>query len=528
MFSSSHRIPAWRKLSAQKHVFKSVCKKGGWMRYLPSRYSPPWSNISMLGKIASISQSVKMVSKLVHTQKIWKSFAAAACMLILPNMANADWKAGAASVDITPDFPVRLSGYGSRTSEHKGVTLPLHAKALAVTWEKDPVNVILTVDNCGVPATMRQAVLEEVNKAGWKLADERFALHSSHTHCAPALPGVLPFLFSTELTELEKGNIERYGKLLVAKMTEVVVSALEKQTEAKLDWNEGKVRFAMNRRLKTPTGYANSPNVYGVVDHALPVLRVTAPDGSLRAVFTSYACHCTTLALDTMHPDWAGCAQKEVEQRFPGAVALTAIGCGADQNPYPRRDIAFAERHGADLAQEVVRLVQTSMKPVSGPVSVANKSVELPYDKLPDLNEWKKKAEDKNKWNAQHGRHFLGMLERGESIPTSLPYTVQVWNFSKDLLFINLPGEVVVDYSLRFKREYDINRTWVNGYTNDVPCYIPSQRVWEEGGYEAAGAMTYYGRPTRFASGIEDIIAKAVSNLVPAEFRAPSGAAAQK
>jgi hypothetical protein len=100
---------------------------------------------------------------------------------------------------------------------------------------------------------------------------------------------------------------------------------------------------------------------------------------------------------------------------------------------------------------------------------------------------------------------------------------VQVWAFADSLLTINLPGEVVVDYGLRFKKENDPERTWVNAYTNDVPCYIPSQRVWEEGGYEAAGAMTYYGRPNRFATGIEDIIVRAVKELVPAEFRAGKG-----
>jgi hypothetical protein len=30
--------------------------------------------------------------------------------------------------------------------------------------------------------------------------------------------------------------------------------------------------------------------------------------------------------------------------------------------------------------------------------------------------------------------------------------------------------------------------------------------------------MIYYGRPTRFASGIEDIIASTVTNLVPPNF----------
>ena len=134
------------------------------------------------------------------------------------------------------------------------------------------------------------------------------------------------------------------------------------------------------------------------------------------------------------------------------------------------------------------------------------------------MEEWRAKAADPNKWTAYHARQHLARLERGEKIPAALPYDIQVWNYGNDLLTINLPGEVVVDYSLRFKNEYDPARTWVNSYSNDVPCYIPSQRVWEEGGYEAAGAMIYYGRPTRFAPGIESIIAGTVKQLVPQDF----------
>lgn len=436
------------------------------------------------------------------------------------NPAEAAWKAGAASEEITPTHPVRLSGYGSRTTDHEGVEMPLFAKALALTWESEPPVVMLTVDNCGVPGSMRAEVLARVNKAGWKLDDTRFSLHSSHTHCAPMLPGVLPFLFGKDLTADEQQRVDQYASFLVSKMTEAVVKALNSQTAAQVEWSSGKVRFAMNRRLKTATGYSNSPNFNGPVDHALPVIRVKEADGTLRALYTSYACHCTTLAINKTHPDWAGCAQKELELRFPGVVALTAIGCGADQNPYPRRELSHAVLHGSQLAKEIVRLINAPMKPLAGPVKCTSKEVMLPYDTLPQPDEWKKRTQGDNKWAAQHARHFLGMLDRGEKVPTALPYMVQVWSFADTLLTINLPGEVVVDYGLRFKKENDIARTWVNAYTNDVPCYIPSQRVWEEGGYEAAGAMTYYGRPTRFASGIEEIIAEAVSSLIPAEFKA--------
>lgn len=81
-----------------------------------------------------------------------------------------------------------------------------------------------------------------------------------------------------------------------------------------------------------------------------------------------------------------------------------------------------------------------------------------------------------------------------------------------------LAGEVVVDYSLRLKTEFDATRIWVNAYANDVPCYIPSERILKEGGYEGGGAMVYYDRPARLASGVEDRILKTVHKLMPGSF----------
>ena len=57
---------------------------------------------------------------------------------------------------------------------------------------------------------------------------------------------------------------------------------------------------------------------------------------------------------------------------------------------------------------------------------------------------------------------------------------------------VTIGGEMVVDYSLRLKRELGKRRAvWVVGYSNDVMGYIPSLRVLREGGYEGGGAMRY-------------------------------------
>ena len=74
-----------------------------------------------------------------------------------------------------------------------------------------------------------------------------------------------------------------------------------------------------------------------------------------------------------------------------------------------------------------------------------------------------------------------------------VPYPILVWRFGSDLTLVGLSGEVCVDYALRLKRELDRERTWVAGYANQVPCYIPSDRVLAEGVYEA-GWGSRFGR----------------------------------
>ena len=80
---------------------------------------------------------------------------------------------------------------------------------------------------------------------------------------------------------------------------------------------------------------------------------------------------------------------------------------------------------------------------------------------------------------------------------------------------IGTGGESVVDYSLRFKREFGEGATWVLGYTNTMVAYIPSRRVWEEGGYEGGPHLDEYGHPAwRWAGNVEDRIVKGVHHVV--------------
>ena len=82
-----------------------------------------------------------------------------------------------------------------------------------------------------------------------------------------------------------------------------------------------------------------------------------------------------------------------------------------------------------------------------------------------------------------------------------------------DLTWVTLGGEVVVDYSLRLKQELKDPIVWVSGYSNDVMGYIPSLRVWKEGGYEGGGAMVYSSLPNRWNDQVEADILDTVFSI---------------
>ena len=90
---------------------------------------------------------------------------------------------------------------------------------------------------------------------------------------------------------------------------------------------------------------------------------------------------------------------------------------------------------------------------------------------------------------------------------------VEVALFGEDLILVAMPGETVVDYSLRFKSELAGPAVWVAGYSNDVFGYLPSLKVLEEGGYEGGGAMRYTSLPGPFAPSVEKLVVDKVHEL---------------
>lgn len=421
---------------------------------------------------------------------------------------------GVAQIDITPDYPVRLSGFGFRRTESEGVTQKIWAKALAFADDQHGPAVLITADNLCVPDQITQELAQRLAPK-IHLKRERLSVTASHTHTAPMLKNVAPTLFSGPIPPEHQQNIDRYTAQFIDQLEQVALEAVKAIQPARVSWGLGQATFAVNRRTKG-----------GPVDHDLPILVVRNPQGDLRAIYFSYACHCVTLSNNKISGDWAGFAQDEVQKLFPGAIALASVGCGADSNPSSgvtgdKTDICADQ--GRQIATEIKRLLNTDLKPITQRPVVHYARLDLAFDTPRSRAEWEQRAQNTDAAVAYHARVNLARLDRGESLPAHLNYPIQSWIFGDQLAIVLLPGETVVDYSLRLKREFDRFRLWVNGYSNDGRCYIPSERILKEGGYEGGGAMIYYDMPNRFAPGLEQKIINTVSNQIPRSFSAPKG-----
>jgi hypothetical protein len=442
----------------------------------------------------------------------------ALCALTAPSLTAAEagpaaWRAGVAARVITPDGPQWMAGYGNRNKPSEGKQTELYVKALALEDPKGGRLVLLTSDLCGIPRSLSVAVAERVRRRTG-LPRERMMLTVSHTHCGPVLRDNLSDMYDMPADIAAK--VGPYTDRVRDRMVEVIEAALADLKPAALAVGRGTARFAVNRRKPTPQGVVNAANPPGPVDHDVPVLRVAAPDGKLRAVVLGYACHNTTLSFYRWCGDYAGYAQQYLREKHPGAVALFWTGCGADANPLPRGTVALCEKYGRELADAVEAVLAGPMTAVRGASAARYAEIALPFDKLPGKEKWAADLLSKQYAVRRRAERYAKVLREGGRIDDHYRhYPVQVWRLGEQVTWVALGGEVVVDYGLRLKKELGGGpAVWVTGYANDVMAYVASKRVLAEGGYEADSSMIYYGQPAKWAPEVEEKIVGKVHELV--------------
>ena len=427
------------------------------------------------------------------------------------NADDADWQAGFARRNITPQQPVFMAGYASRNRPNDSIESELFVKALALEDADGKRAVLITSDIIGYRRGASEIICERIqSQSALERAD--ILLNSSHTHTGPSL--LLDADDRSDSMSLEQAETQiAWTQRLIDLTAEAALEAFDNLQPAKLSYGIGLAPFVMNRREWTPSGIKLGFNPGGYADRAVPTLRIDTPDGTLRGVLFGAATHNTTLGGQHYFicGDYAGFSQEHVEREHPGVTAMFMLGCAGSGNPYPRGALEFSRQHGETLGTEVCRILETELVPIRGPIRTTFETVDLPLQTPPSREQIDRDLALRSGWRPRVAKVMLEALETGKSLPTEFPFPLSVWQFGEDLTLVGLSGEVVGEFVPLIQRAVGPGQLWTTAYCHDVFGYLPTAQVLEDGGYETRGA--YYRGPGFFSAEAETVLVDHVRRM---------------
>lgn len=411
-----------------------------------------------------------------------------------PDPSGLFFRAGVGVAEITPPLEVGiLMSSGRQLSEpFEGVRLPLYAKAVVVGNQHRRI-ALVALDLLGLageavggmPGFRRQVVAA----ADGAVSSDDLVLTSTHTHSGPE---------SLALSDLyHEEHFKKWAGHLARQIGSAVKDAAAGVRPSRLMVGSCLVpELAVNRRIETTRGIASArrklpPEVVigpeGPIDDQLRVAAFVDQSNEPMAILVNYTAHpVLEMCIKQVSPDYPGEMCLEVQRRHPGAVALFFQGaCGNINPPTMDRNAANARQYGKRLAEHVEKTLG-NLRPVEGDeLAFRWQTVKLPL------------------------RSLAGELETDPLLARI--GAARIGNAA----FVFLPGEPFVEIALAIRGASPWEFTAVAGYADDYIGYIPTDRAFENGGYEIGP-----GRWSRVASGSGPIVRAEAIKLLKSLVRA--------
>jgi len=399
-------------------------------------------------------------------------------------------KVGLANATITPDRPIWMTGFAARTAPSEGAYNDLEASVIVLDDGQTRIG-ILALDLVGVDEFLLDPVREAAARCG--IAPECMLVNCSHTHCAPACRVVRGSCRNFDEDYLE-GLKATLGSLL-----EAAVADLQ---ESRLEYAVGTCTLGINRRGTTADGKPGMLPAPGKpLDTDVPVLRILTPDGEMRAVVFSYACHPTTMGGQLIGTDYPGPARDVLRDAFPGCLPVFLQACGGDVKPrnitargtFASGPVEVVYEIGHELGRAVLAALCGEATVLDGPLATASDIAELPARGQPS-EEQLAAFEEGNQWEKRWAEAARKTIAEKGKLADALPVEVQALSIGP-LTLVAMGGEISCEIGLEIKRRLAGRAIWTLGYSNLLRCYVASESAHDEGGYEVDRSFLYSWTP---------------------------------
>ena len=381
---------------------------------------------------------------------------------------QAEFRASAVKVDISPKTPQWLMGYGARQST--GIHDPIFHRIAAMDDGTTRV-FLISSDLCLFSPSVYDDVTAELkDKAG---IDPRQVWWSvTHSHSTPEVgpPGMYDVLL--------KGRSEHawdrdYLQFIKSTLISGIQQARSQLAPARVATGIGMARANINRRARDLDGTISlGLNPDGPVDRQIGLIRLERPDGSLIGLVANYAMHGTVLGGRWMQVsgDGPGIVASYVEEKV-GAPMLYINGAAGNIAPIYTVQNDPKSAHLGEfrvlLGDKILDANRALSSGNAGPkLTLAEKWIETPRKQglgwPVDLPSYAAKGPG--------GNDLVRIPVRFLRIDDSVLWTG--------------PVELFCEIAMRVRNESPFRHTFYFGYTNGWLGYLPTAQAFREGGYE--------------------------------------------
>jgi neutral ceramidase len=378
--------------------------------------------------------------------------------------AQADLRAAATKVDITPQNSQWLLGYQARQST--GILDHIYHRVLALDAGNTAFYLIST-DVCLFSPSFHDAVMRELQaRTGIDPAHVWWSV--THTHAAPEVGP--PDMYKALLGRSDHEWDREYTKQFTDALIDAVRTARDKLEPARLSVATTIANANINRRARDVDGKISlGLNPDGPVDRQVNLIRVRRPDGSPIALVMNYAMHGTVMSGQNLKisGDGPGVVAGYVEEQLGGTVLYIN---GAAGNIAPIYSV-YADPSSGHLSQFRVllgdRVIAAARSMPDGTDRVvfrhAQQIVETP------------RREDVT-WPDEMAAYATNDRQR-----IKLPLRFLAIN---DTVIWSAPVEMFCEIAMTIRDRSPFKQTFYFGYTSGWFGYLPTAKAFEEGGYE--------------------------------------------
>ena len=413
-----------------------------------------------------------------------------------PDRMAEEFLISAGAVDITPRRPMMLGGYNKRTEPFTAIAGRLEANVVVIRSRSSSVTIIST-DLLYPGETLRAHLIENLG-----LADkgEQLFFCASHTHFAPMTVASMPRL----------GVADPQYVQFVANQITALIKSIENETDpCACTYHEGRADHSMNRRLVrvrvTRSGLAWSsglgPNPGGDRDETVRVLKFSKPDGEPAAIIWNYACHPTDFPeFLQVSAEYPGVVRARLRKEFGNIPILFLQGFSGDvRPPFSGRSAGIMgvmrraligpqfrhpmrsewERWSNSLAESVVSFAR-SVPHALRINSIASKRVEVPENEF----------------------------AAGGTGTKSL--TWHLLDFGS-FRIVGINAEPVVKYRRLLEQSFSGVPLLTVGCLDQPVCYLPTDNMIPERGYEVDGFRTLFDFTPKFRPHLQDKVVQSLA-----------------